>query len=257
MSHQKTSFPTIWKPGKFLIVALIFLLLVSGCMQKPSAEDIIIESIQMHGVKDLFDKNISFNFRGRDYSGRFEEHSFTFQRLSGDSLTDIYSSDGFTRILYGDTVSVPEEAEKRFSNSINSVLYFALLPYKLDDPAVNAEYTGKTKIDGQNYFEVKITFSQSGGGEDYEDIFCYWFHDDTFRMDYLAYLFHTNQGGTRFRKAVNQRMVNGILFSDYENFKGPFPFEVCDLDSLYQEGALEKVSEINLTNIQVQDLMLK
>ena len=56
----------------------------------------------------------------------------------------------------------------------------------------------------------------------------YWFNKETFKPDYLAYDFHTDGGGVRFRKAYNERYVDGIRFVDYENYKPRDPKETLD-----------------------------
>ena len=71
--------------------------------------------------------------------------------------------------------------------------------------------------------------------------------------DYLAYLYYTDGGGLRFRKAYNPRKVNGILFQDYVNYK---PREdsatISEIEALYKQNALEELSRIELTNITVR-----
>ncbi len=91
-------------------------------------------------------------------------------------------------------------AAEVYSNSVNSVAYFALLPFRLNDAAVNKRYIGTSEIKGEPYFEIEVTFQQKGGGKDHDDVFIYWIHQQHFTMDYLAYSFIVDGGGTRFRK---------------------------------------------------------
>ena len=74
-------------------------------------------------------------------------------------------------------------------------------------------------------------------------------------MDYLAYLYHVNGGGARFREAHNIRTVEGIRFADYRNYKADsddLPLE--DYGRVFNEGGLVKVSDVNLENIKVRSI---
>ncbi|MEM9686700.1 MAG: DUF6503 family protein, partial [Bacteroidota bacterium] len=71
-------------------------------------------------------------------------------------------------------------------------------------------------------------------------------------MDYLAYEFHVNGGGLRFREAYNIRTVNGIRFVDYNNFKPKTKnTNIYDLDNSFENGELELLSEIILEDVEV------
>ncbi len=64
-------------------------------------------------------------------------------------------------------------------------------------------------------------------------------------MDYLAYLYHTDGGGLRFREAINQRRVNGILIQDYVNLKPEDEgIDIMTIAELYEAGELKVLSEI-------------
>src|SRR5690606_15410685 len=115
-------------------------------------------------------------------------------------------------------VAVTEERKQAYSNSVNSVAYFAFLPYGLNDPAARKQWKGETELEGQTYDIIEVTFDEEGGGDDFEDEFLYWFNQENGQMDFLAYTYHTEGGGVRFRKAFNSRMVNGIRIQEYENY---------------------------------------
>ena len=68
----------------------------------------------------------------------------------------------------------------------------------------------------------------------------------------MAYSFHTNGGGKRFRVLKEQCSKNGIRFVDYHNYQ-PINSEtpLIDLDASFDKKQLKKVSEIILENIEV------
>ena len=72
-------------------------------------------------------------------------------------------------------------------------------------------------------------------------------------MDYLAYLYHVNGGGTRFREAHNIRTIQGIRIADYRNYKAEsdaLPLE--EYASAFSRGELIKVSDVDLEGVQVE-----
>ena len=140
----------------------------------------------------------------------------------------------------------------KYSNSVNSVHYFALLPYGLNDPAVVKTYVGEESLGQKTYHKLEITFMQDGGGKDHDDVFIYWFDVDTYRLDYLAYKYYTDGGGMRFREAFNQRVINGIHLADYENYKPEQPTELEKMGQAFESGTLKLLSTIALENVSVE-----
>ncbi|HCV81559.1 MAG TPA: deoxyribose-phosphate aldolase, partial [Zunongwangia profunda] len=126
------------------------------------------------------------------------------------------------------------------------------LPYGLNGDAVNKNLLGKDSIKGKEYYEIKVTFNQDGGGTDYEDEYLYWINTSTFTVDYLAYSYHVNAGGIRFRAAFNPRIVNGLRFVDYKNYaEDDLSTPLENLDALYEAGKLKLFSEIITEDVKV------
>jgi len=81
----------------------------------------------------------------------------------------------------------------------------------------------------------------------------YWINKTDFTVDYLAYNYHVNEGGTRFREAYNIREVEGIRFADYNNYEPAEKFPpLQSLDSLYTSGSLSLLSKIELEDVTVK-----
>jgi len=240
------------------LIPLTVLLVAASCSTQPDAETIINKAIEKHGGEAYENSRIAFTFRGTRYTAVHQGGEFEYRRTIDDSsgvIVDRLSNEGLTRTLNDTTVNLSAQNSSAYANSLNSVIYFALLPFQLNDAAVNKELLGESTISGEPYYEIKVTFDQQGGGTDYEDEFVYWIHRDDYTVDYLAYRFHVNGGGTRFREAYNVRMINGIRFADYNNYRAADESAPLNkFDTLFEEGKLEKVSEINLENIEVKRL---
>ncbi len=222
------------------------------------AQTIIDKAIAAHGGA-LYDTSyVSFTFRDRYYTRNRKQGMYTYERIfinpedSTQEVRDILNNDGFVREINGKQVSVPDTMAFKYSNSINSVIYFALLPYRLNDPAVIKRYLGQSTIKDVPYHKIEITFQQEGGGKDFEDVFIYWVHPENYTVDYLAYLYYTDEGGIRFREAFNPRTINGIRFQDYVNYKLSDEYPVHIVDSMFNSDSLEKLSEIILEDIEVR-----
>ena len=240
-----------------IIFAVIFLVAI-GCKNVDSdqfsAQDIVDKSIEVSGGKLYKSSNISFTFRKLRYEKENIEGRKILKRIiKEDSTTilDILKDNSFERYINGSPKDVVDSMAIKYSNSINSVHYFAYLPYGLNDPAVNKKLLGETKIGDRHYYKVEITFDEKDGGEDFDDIYIYWFNKDTYKPDYLAYEFHVNGGGTRFREATNERVINGIRFVDYINYKPATASSVYDMEALFKSKKLEILSNIRLEDIKV------
>ncbi|WP_040417959.1 DUF6503 family protein [Cyclobacterium qasimii] len=235
---------------------LLFIALVVGCSAPNESDKIINQSIEAHGGELFKSAQINFTFRERQYEIFKSPNSFRYSRSfveDGGSVMDVLNQEGFSRTIDGEKVNLSEKNSLAYTNSVNSVAYFAFLPYGLNDEAVIKEYMGMDELEGNNYHLVKVTFKKNGGGEDFEDEFLYWFHEETHLIGYLAYSYHTDGGGLRFRKAINTHEVSGLILQDYENYKPEDEsIAVEDLAELFKNGNLELLSEILLEDIEVQ-----
>lgn len=229
-------------------------------ISKPlSAEAIIEKSIEVSGGKMFDHSDVSFDFRDIHYRAIRDGGKFQLERQFKDSLSgirDVLSNSGFERFREGEKVQLEDSIVSIYSNSVNSVHYFSVLPYGLDGKAVHKKYLGSTEIKGKDYHKIKITFSEDGGGEDYEDEFIYWIEKELFTVDYLAYTYKEVDGhGFRYREAYNSRMVNGLRFSDYDNYKPETSnVKLEDLDALFNANKLKLLSKIELKNVEVKIL---
>ena len=221
-----------------------------------SAQKIINRSILAHGTA-LFEKaKITFEFRDKTYTLDREKAAFTYARSFEDSLgwtEDVLTNSAiFTRSIKGIPTEVALETAAKYSRSINSVLYFFQVPYVLNDPAAQKIDEGIITLNGQNYHQIKITFSPKDGGKDFKDEFLYWIHTQTFEIDYFAYNYDTDGGGVRFREAINKRNLQGLLLQDYINYE-PISKDtpLKELPQLYDQGSLRELSRILNSNIEI------
>ncbi len=221
-----------------------------------SASAIVDSSYQFYGADVINEKSVTFDFRKHEYRYVHSDSGLVRQRIlkeSSDSVvSDVWYENELQRFINGDPIELTGKEEKAYKNSINSVFYFAFLPKNLKDPAVNLSYMDEVRLNGKLYHKIKVTFDQEGGGEDYQDVYLYWFDQKDYSMDYLAYSYITEGGGMRFRSFKNRRRFQGIAFQDYINYKPKSDDIGLEYtDQAFERGNLTEVSRIELENVRV------
>ncbi len=238
----------------FLVLCVMYLSITKIHAQL-SAQEIVNKTIETAGGSKYDTAIIDFIFRAKNYRSSRNQGVYKLERFiqSADGLIhDVVSNEGFERTIENCPVQVVDSMKTKISEGVNSVHYFANLPYGLNANAVKKELVGEIVIKGAPYYKIKITFSEEGGGTDFEDEFLYWIHKDKYTIDYLAYKYAVNGGGIRFREAYNSRVVNEIRFADYNNYKiSDLSTPLSDLDQLFEKGKLKLLSKIELENIYV------
>jgi len=242
---------------RYILIIVISAFILS-CNTKDSltVQEIIDRAILEVGGNRIKKSKIEFDFRDMTYCAVRNDNEFKLERMSrkdSEVTTDILTNSYFIRIKNEKDIELADSIKLKYSNSVNSVHYFSVLPYGLNDGAAKKRLLGETTIKGIPYYKIEVTFEEEGGGTDFDDIFVYWVNQIDFQVDYLAYEFHVDGGGARFREAKNMRRINGVLFADYNNYK---PMEngisVYDLDSLFENSRLDLLSSIELKNIKVE-----
>ena len=244
---------------RYILYSLFLMIIVTSCKQEKVliAQDIVDKAIEVSGGEKFKTSTISFDFRDKHYKAFRNNGVYQYERVFNDTLSkirDVLSNDGFKRFINDKEVTVVDSMAAKYTRSVNSVHYFVVLPFGLNDAAVNKEYLGEVTIKDKTYHKIKVHFNQEGGGADYEDVFMYWINKDNFKVEYLAYSYMDSptELGLRFREAYNERYVNGLRFVDYNNYKPEDGMlDLFALDSLFESGKLKLLSKIENVNVEV------
>ncbi len=246
-------------PVRHFSLILLMLIYVTACKQNAVNDPVYIvnQSIKAHNLDALMNAEVSFAFRDRRYTATRTDDSYTYTRTWQENDTSVIAdklvnSQDFSRIVNGQQVTVADSMAVKYASSINSVLYFFQLPYLLRDPAANLIYEGEEVIKTEPYHVIQVTFDQAGGGEDFEDEFRYWFHQDSYLMDYLAYNYHSDGGGVRFRKAFNRGNAGEIITQDYINYEVPVGTPLREIPRIYMKNDLKELSRIVNQDIRIE-----
>lgn len=238
-----------------LISLISCFLFLTACEKQPNAQKIIDKAIEVSGASVYENSLIQFDFRDHHYLVERDKEKFKMMRVlktDTSEIKDVLDNTSFSRFINEAAVVVHDTMAFKYKESINSVTYFALLPYRLNDAAVQKKFLEEKQINERKYYKIQVTFQEEGGGVDFEDIYVYWINSATYKIDFLAYSFIVNDGGFRIREAYNERYVGGIRFVDYINYKPLVKVEsVAELDELFINKQLEELSKIELKNISV------
>ena len=239
----------------------------SGPQGEPEALDLVERVREQHGVSVLDNAEVTFSFRGTPFTLRREGSTFRYARTitdeAGRQLEEVVDNDGVHRFVDGTEVELDEAEAGRVMTAVNSVAYFALLPYSLTDPAVRVRALGPDSVGGQAYDRLEATFVQEGGGTDWDDRYVYWLRQPDATMDYLAYSYAVtpgdtsrNETGTRFREVFGVEEVAGVRFQNYRNLTADSigPRDLERFSGLHDAGRTWAISDIVLDSIRVRPL---
>lgn len=237
---------------KHLIVKVILFIVVS-CNNKPSKNDkasIIVEQcIAVHGGNNYQRLDVSFDYRKFRMHLMQHDGDFLYERTTKDSLNnvvnDVLTNNGFVRKVNGKKQDISKEDTEKYKDGLNAIAWFALLPFKLSEPAVNLKYLGEINIGNNAYNKIDVTFDKEAGGKDHQDEFCFWINKGTHTLDYLSY----SNGGPRFRKVIKRQKVDGIIFQDYNNYEIlDTTISTSGYDKAYESGNAKLLSKIEQDN---------
>ncbi len=258
--------PFLHPPARWITAIMTAALVgvLAGC-SAPDLTDpqvIVDKAIEAHGSNVLNKAVLEFDFRGKHFVATRNNGLFSYERIYTDStgsVREVLNNNEVFKEVDGERVELTEKKRYSIQETLNSVVYFSFVPFFLNDPAVKKRYLGEGQFGDQRYHEVEITFREEGGGPDFEDRFVYWFNKDTYFMDFFAYDYHINDGGTRLREAYNARTISGVRVSDFHNLASdrlPNPdYPIEEYDDAYADGDVELFSDIELENVTIRPIV--
>ncbi len=226
---------------------------------RAAAKFIIREAVLRDGLPVLAEAAFEFRFRDRMYRYQRTGGAFAYERwwidtATLDTMRDVLHNDGLVRFANGIEVELEEKKAAAFRASVNSVIYFAFLPWALLDPGVEARYIGRDTIKGRALDRVEVSFAAAPGHEGHdmhEDEYLYWFAPETHELAYMSYS-HADGRAPRLREPFNEREVGGVTVRDYRNYHTPGnePRSIKLLAGDFTADALPLLSTIELKGVR-------
>lgn len=267
-THQSRSSPP--RIGSLLLLATSFALPVAALGAEPAATEprtseptkmerleIVDRSIDFHGGARYRASHSSLTICSKsgcfDLEATVDGDRFTYQ-VEDPKRRVLASNDAVTRFEEGKQVELDAEAAQRSRDFVNARIYFAFLPYRLNDASVYKQDMGLESWDGNYLHKVKVTFA-AGSSTDSDDSYLYWFEPGTARLAQFAYSYGSGENaGIRFRKLSNYRRVGGILFFDQQNLG----YEATDVQvdiitPTFVKEKMREVSNVVLSEIEVRE----
>lgn len=153
----------------------------------------------------------------------------------------------------GKADALTPDREQRHRDWVMQRIYFAFLPYRLNDSSVWKQDLGLETWGDQKLHKVKVSFTP-GSSSDADDTYMYWFDPATGEVVQFAYDYKGSPGGLRFRQAVNHRRIGGILFFDQENYGAEGDGLRVDQITPRYAATLRLVSTVRFENIAIEPI---
>lgn len=251
--------------------ALLALLLAACATPDPAGPTGEADAVRLvraaqaaHGTDRLDGRTVHFTFRGTPFTVRRDGGQFRYTRTvtddAGREVVQTVSNDGVTQTVGGVATPFASDTEQRAAETaVNSVVYFALLPASLTDPAVRVRTLGRDTLGGQPLDAVEVTFAPDGGGRDWDDRYVYWLHPTRRTVDALAYTYAETSGDTaraatghRLRIVTGVQTVGGVRFQDYVNLSADSLASLEDYPDALAAGRTFVVSEVKTEAVRLE-----
>ena len=248
-----------------LAVSIVFVAAMLGASCRPAADspllpEIVSKAIAHHGG-DLYEHSRimmtitslsgSFQIEAMRDGGTFEQ---VVTNPAGDDRPERrvrLTNDGVTEWRGGVEAELDAEGERRARAFVDARVFFPLLPYTLNGGDVHFEDRGLETWDGRELQRVKVTFTP-GTSNDADDAYTFWFDPESGRVEQFGYDFNN---GLRFRKAISFNRVDGVLFSNQENYAvdgGKVPVDT--LTPEYVADEMRLLSTVTISDVTVEPL---
>ncbi|WP_435262074.1 hypothetical protein [Tenacibaculum sp. nBUS_03] len=114
------------------------------------AKSIVENSIKKHGGDLYSNASYTFDFRGQEYSFNHDKDGYTYSlswKDEDDTAIEIrLQNEQLLKTINNELVQLNQDDISSYREKINSVLFFVLLPFKLEDPNATTTYKGNNGL---------------------------------------------------------------------------------------------------------------
>lgn len=253
-----------WALKRTILVPAIGLALVSSTTtafgEKVASLPIVDRAIAHHGGARYTASETTYSSCSKSgcsqVRARVDGGVFRFEvegPTSAGRLRVVMANDTTEAWLDGRAMALDDAQSQRRRDWAMQRVYFAFLPFRLNDPSVWKEDLGLETWGDRELHRVRISFT-AGSSTDADDTYTYWLDPETGEVAFFAYRYDGDPGGIRFRRAINQRRIGGILFFDQENYGAEG--DALGVDTITPAFAerLPLVSTVRFVDVSVEEL---
>lgn len=205
---------------------LIFcvLLLLASCSQTQNndltATALLSKTMEAHGAAAFYDSQIEFYHEISKYTVNYSREGRTNnsieRRVNNIDYKATYTN-GLMQYYINDSLQPSTSYNNKILNTrLDAFLYTFSIPHVLNTNDVNASLLADATINKSTYYSLDIKFKEIEGV--YDDHFILYIDPQTYLIKYMA-IDHLITGEViQFRRYINFRTIQDIVFSDYYIF---------------------------------------
>lgn len=202
---------------KQLFIALSISVFIFACSK---SDAIIEEAIRVSGYKDYTAFKAEFDIENTHYIVTQSKERFSYERIFKDSILtihDILNNKGFMRMADTLTEILPESEARRLSSSLDSTVFFALIPECLGDAAFIKNYLGQDSFQSQLFdlFEIKSSVESAKQSS----IYCRLWIDADHRIRFIQNFTCNSDPSNNLTEISAYQNVMGIQIPEFITYQ--------------------------------------
>ena len=199
-------------------------LLLSSCTQTQNkdltATALLFKTMEAHGAEAFYDSQIEFYHDISKYTVNYSREGRTNNSIERQVNNIDYKAtynNGLMQYYINDSLQPSTSYNNKILNTrLDAFLYTFSIPHVFNTNDVNASLLADATINKKTYHSLNIKFKEIEGV--YDDHFILYIDPGTYLIKYMA-IDHLITGEVKqFRRYVNFRTIQDIVFADYYIF---------------------------------------
>ena len=239
----------------FLILLILPLIIVScqsNTEQELDGNTIIERSITAYGGKPFFNSVVEFQVDDLNYKLIRKDHitDFTVNRFKDSmDLMGRYRNGLLEYYVDGQLQEMGTYNLRILRGKLDGFTYMNSIPHVLIQNAITLTRKDDITIRNKPYLVVEALWTKIDDQE--QDKLYLYIQPETYQIHFTSEQLDITGGYPVFKRYLNFREVNGLLFSDYYAFARKDSVALDKMYLKYELADLRELDHIQLTNIEV------
>lgn len=225
---------------------IAFVLLISGCKQKnnestevlidgPTPKELLQKTMEAHGGENHFKTSlINFKIDNTAFNLQYDNNGRANFKQVREVKTAIHSlsyESGLIEYHINDSLQPQESYSQRMAEiSLFGFLYTFSIPFNLTTNDVILSREPNVVIRRKDYYTLDVQFTKIPDIP--EDHFLLYIDTETYEIKYIALQHDLSGSRAQFRRMIDSKRVDDILFQDYILFHAKD--SLTTLDNMYE-----------------------